>query len=75
MQPIKTRDARRMIAKVGGTIIEGKGGHAKVTHPALSETFPLPVHGSRGRQTLSPGVTHGFHKFYARMVDAAAATV
>ena len=72
MQPIKIRDARRMIAKAGGSILEGKGGHAKVTHPSMSETFTLPAHGSRGRQTLSPGVTHQFHKFYARMVDAKA---
>ena len=72
MQPIKIRDARRMIVKAGGSILEGKGGHAKVTHPSMSETFPLPAHGSRGRQTLSPGVTHQFHKFYARMVDAKA---
>jgi predicted RNA binding protein YcfA (HicA-like mRNA interferase family) len=75
MQPIKIRDARRMIAKAGGSIIEGKGGHAKVTHPSMSETFPLPAHGSRGRQTLSPGVTHQFHKFYALMLDAKAQTV
>ena len=75
MQPIKIRDARRMIAKAGGSIIEGKGGHAKVTHPSMSETFPLPAHGSRGRQTLSPGVTHQFHKFYALMLDARAQTV
>jgi len=64
-----------MIAKAGGSIIEGKGGHAKVTHPSMSETFPLPAHGSRGRQTLSPGVTHQFHKFYALMLDAKAQTV
>ena len=75
MQPIKIRDARRMIAKAGGSILEGKGGHAKVTHPSMSETFPLPAHGSRGRQTLSPGVTHQFHKFYALMLDAAGKTV
>jgi len=75
MQPLKIRDARRMVAKVGGTILEGRGGHAKVTHPNMSETFTLPAHGSRGRPTLSPGVTHGFHKFYALMVDAAAATL
>jgi hypothetical protein len=75
MQPIKIRDARRMIAKAGGSILEGKGGHAKVTHPSMSETFPLPAHGSRGRQTLSPGVTHQFHKFYALMLDAKAQTV
>jgi len=75
MQPLKIRDARRMIAKAGGSIIEGKGGHAKVTHPSMSETFPLPAHGSRGRQTLSPGVTHQFHKFYALMLDAKAQTV
>ena len=75
MQPIKIRDARRMIAKAGGSILEGKGGHAKVTHPSMSDTFPLPAHGSRGRQTLSPGVTHQFHKFYALMLDAKAQTV
>lgn len=64
-----------MITKAGGIILEGKGGHAKVTHPSMSDVFPLPVHGSKGRSTLSPGVTKNFHKFYARMVDAAAATV
>ena len=46
-----------------------------INYALIGASFPLPAHGSRGRQTLSPGVTHGFHKFYARMVDASAATV
>ena len=69
MQPIKVRDARRLITKAGGTIKPGSG-HDKVTHPAIAQTFHLPTHGSRGRPTLSPGMTHEFHKFHALMLAA-----
>lgn len=71
MQPIKVRDARRMITKAGGIIREG-GSHLKVTHPALPQTFHLPTHGSKGRLTLSPGMTHEFHKFHAQLLAARA---
>ncbi len=69
MQPIKVRDARRLITKAGGTIKSG-GSHDKVTHPAIAQTFHLPTHGSKGRPTLSPGMTHEFHKFHALMLAA-----
>ena len=67
--PLKIRDARRLIHKAGGTISEG-GSHMKVTHPAIAQTFHLPAHGSKGRPTLSPGMTHEFHKFHALMLAA-----
>jgi len=69
--PIKVRDARRLITKAGGSIKPG-GSHDKVTHPLLSQTFHLPTHGSKGRPTLSPGMSHEFSKFYALMLTAKA---
>ncbi len=72
MTPIKVRDARRLILKAGGTIAQG-GKHMKVTHPAIPQTFTMPAGGSKGRPTLSPGMTHEFHKFHALLVAAAGA--
>ena len=69
MQPIKVRDARRMIHKAGGSIKPG-GNHDKVTHPAIAQTFHLPHRGAKGRPTLSPGMTHEFHKFHALLLAA-----
>lgn len=69
MQPLKIRDAHRMIAKAGGTINHG-GKHHKVTHPNLTQCFTLPHKGSKGRPTLSPGMTVEFHKFHALMLAA-----
>jgi hypothetical protein len=69
MTPIKVREARRLILKAGATIKPG-GSHDKVTHPAVSQTFHLPTHGSKGRPTLSPGMTHEFHKFHALLLAA-----
>ena len=69
MQPIKVRDARRLITKAGGTIKSG-GSHDKVTHPAITQTFHLSTHDNKGRPTLSPGMTHEFHKFHALMLAA-----
>jgi len=70
--PIKVRDALRMIHKAGGVIRSG-GSHDKVTHPNLPQTFHLPTHGSKGRPTLSPGMSHEFLKFHAAMLAAKAA--
>jgi hypothetical protein len=70
--PIKVRDARRLILKAGASIKPG-GSHDKVTHPATSQTFHLPAHGSKGRPTLSPGMTHEFHKFHALLIAAKSA--
>ena len=72
MQPIKVRDARRQLTKAGATIKPG-GSHDKVTHPSVPHTFHLPTHGSKGRSTLSPGMTHEFHKFHALLLAAKAA--
>jgi hypothetical protein len=69
MQPLKIRDARRLITNAGGSIKPG-GRHDKVTHPSIAQTFHLPTHGSKGRPTLSPGMTHEFHKFHALMLAA-----
>jgi hypothetical protein len=66
--PVKIRDARRLILKAGCTIKPG-GNHDKVTHPAIAQTFHLPTHGSKGRPTLSPGMTHEFHKFHALLLQ------
>ena len=71
MQPLKVRDARRLTIKAGGIIREG-GSHMKVIHPNLPQTFHLPTHGSKGRPTLSPGMTHEFLKFHALMLAAKA---
>lgn len=68
MEPIKVRIAQRMIRKAGGTILSG-GKHLKVVHPDCQETFTLPSGGSKGRQTLSPGMTHEFHKFHAKLLE------
>jgi hypothetical protein len=67
--PIKVRDARRLILKAGATIKPG-GSHDKVTHPSIAQTFHLPTHGSKGRPTLSPGMTHEFNKFHALLLAA-----
>jgi len=72
--PIKVRDARRLIHKAGGVIRSG-GSHDKVTHPDLSQTFHLPSHGSKGRSTLSPGMSSEFRKFHALMLTAKASAV
>ena len=69
--PIKVRDALRMIHKAGGVIRSG-GSHDKVTHPNLPQTFHLPTHGSKGRPTLSPGMSHEFLKFHDAMLAAMA---
>jgi len=66
--PVKIRDARRLILKAGCTIKSG-GNHDKVTHPAIAQTFHLPTHGSKGRPTLSPGMSHEFHKFHALLIQ------
>jgi hypothetical protein len=66
--PVKIRDARRLILKAGATIKSG-GNHDKVTHPAIAQTFHLPAHGSKGRPTLSPGMSHEFHKFHALLLQ------
>ena len=71
MQPLKIRDAHRLITKAGGTIKSG-GNHDKVTHPAIAQTFHLPTHCSKGRPTLPPGMTHEFHKFHALLLAAKA---
>jgi hypothetical protein len=70
--PIKVRDARRLILKAGATIKPG-GSHDKVTHPSIAQTFHLPAHGSKGRPTLSPGMTHEFNKFHALLLAAKSA--
>jgi hypothetical protein len=70
--PVKVRDAHRSLIKAGATIIPG-GKHHKVTHPATDRTFHLPTHGSKGRPTLSPGMTHEFHKFHALLLAAKSA--
>jgi hypothetical protein len=66
--PVKVRDAHRQLIKAGATIKPG-GNHHKVTHPAVSQTFHLPFHGSKGRPTLSPGMSHEFHKFHALLLQ------
>jgi hypothetical protein len=70
--PVKVRDAHRSLIKAGATITPG-GKHHKVTHPATSQTFHLPTHGSKGRPTLSPGMSHEFHKFHALLLAAKSA--
>jgi hypothetical protein len=70
--PVKVRDAHRQLIKAGATIKPG-GNHHKVTHPATDRTFHLPTHGSKGRPTLSPGMTHEFHKFHALLLAAKSA--
>jgi len=70
MQPLKIRDAQRLLTKAGATIAPG-AKHMKVTHPTTAATFHLPHHGAKGRPTLSPGMTHEFHKFHALLLAAA----
>ena len=70
--PVKIRDAHRTLKRAGATILPG-GSHYKVTHPAVAETFHLPTHGSKGRPTLSPGMSHEFHKFHALLLSAKSA--
>ena len=72
MTPIKVRTARRQLITAGATIAQG-GKHMKVTHPAVAQTFTLPAGGSKGRPTLSPGMTHEFHKFHALLLAAKSA--
>ena len=69
MQPLKIRDAHRLLTKAGATIAPG-AKHLKVTHPITTATFHLPHHGAKGRPTLSPGMTHEFHKFHALLLAA-----
>jgi hypothetical protein len=69
MQPLKIRDAHRLLTKAGATIAPG-AKHLKVTHPITAATFHLPHHGAKGRPTLSPGMTHEFHKFHALLLAA-----
>ena len=67
--PVKVRDAQRQLSKAGATITPGSK-HLKVTHPATAATFHLPHHGAKGRPTLSPGMTHEFHKFHSLLLAA-----
>jgi hypothetical protein len=67
--PVKVRDAQRQLSKAGATITSG-GKHLKVSHPAIAQTFILPQHGSKGRPTLSPGMSHEFHKFHSLLLAA-----
>ena len=72
MKQLKMRQARKMLAKVPGVEIRrGRSGHDKISHPNMSETFPLPIHGSGSSHELSPGVTKNFMKFYDRLSAAA----
>jgi hypothetical protein len=66
--PIKVRDARRQLLKAGATITSGSN-HLKVSHPAVSQTFTMPRGGSKGRPTLSPGMSHEFHKFHSMLLQ------
>ena len=67
--PVKIRAAQRQLSKAGATITPGSK-HMKVTHPAVSQTFTLPHRGSNGSPTLSPGMSHQFHKFHALLLAA-----
>jgi hypothetical protein len=67
--PVKIRDAQRQLSKAGATITPG-GKHLKVSHPTIAQTFTLPHHGAKGRPTLSPGMTHEFHKFHSLLLAA-----
>ncbi len=69
--PVKVRHARQQLQRAGAIITPG-GKHDKVTHPSVPQTFHLPNHGSKGRSTLSPGMSHEFHKFHALLIAAKA---
>ena len=71
MDTLKITTARNMITKIGGSIRDGRSGHAKISHPSMGETFPLPIHGRSGSRDLSPTVTRKFLAFYERMEAAA----
>ena len=60
--PLKMKEAMQLISAAGGTIHQGKK-HKKITHPNHSRVFTLPVHGSKGRSTISPGMSADLRKY------------
>jgi hypothetical protein len=63
MSPIRIKDARRQLDRMGLVCREG-GKHRVYTCPRRPELrLTLPHRGSGSRPTLSVGLTHAFHKF------------
>jgi len=66
--PLKYKEAIKLIATNGGTVVNGKK-HKKVTHPNSQRVFTLPIHGSKGRSTISPGMSSDLRKWLKQCND------
>ena len=61
-RPLKMSEAFKLVKTVGA-IVTPAGKHLKITHPLISQTFTLPYGGSKGRPTLSPGMSSELRKY------------
>ena len=61
-RPMKMSEVIKVTSEVGCVIKKGSK-HLKVTHVKVQRTFTLPTHGSKGRSTLSPGMSSELRKF------------
>ena len=66
-RPMKMSEVIKVTSEVGCVIKKG-GKHLKVTHVNVQRTFTLPTHGSKGRSTLSPGMSSELRKFIKECV-------
>jgi hypothetical protein len=61
-RPLKMSEAFKLVKHAGG-VVTSAGKHLKVSHPSILQTFTLPYGGSRGRPTLSPGISSELRKY------------
>jgi predicted RNA binding protein YcfA (HicA-like mRNA interferase family) len=63
--PVKIRDAHRELESVGAVLVRCRSSHEIWQHPSWEKPLTLPTHGSRGRTTISPGMSAAFRKAVA----------
>jgi len=60
--PIRVRQAQSDLAAVGAVLMRTTAAHQTWRHPAWQRDFTLPTHGSKGRPTISPGMSANLRK-------------
>jgi predicted RNA binding protein YcfA (HicA-like mRNA interferase family) len=55
--PLKCRDAERQLRQVGAVLKRTTASHQVWRHPAWQSDLIVPTHGSKGRSTISPGMS------------------
>lgn len=55
--PLKWKQAERDLRQVGAVLKRTTASHQIWRHPAWQTDIILPTHGSKGRSTISPGMS------------------